>query len=224
MREVIFPSGRRELAGRLFEPVAGKAGGRAVLFVHGQGGSQNSYKHRAEVVSAELNATCLTFNLSVDPEDNDTNGVPVTDHLDEVISAFDFLTSRPAVDRTRVGVCGASYGGYLVALLSAHRSIRRLILRAPSLACDHFPTKRLATRRDTTYELDSLKALAAYGRETLIIQSERDEVIPESHILAYLGSNSRAEREQIREATHALTCPVWDEQFIRYIVSWFRQI
>jgi dipeptidyl aminopeptidase/acylaminoacyl peptidase len=131
MRQLIFPSGRRELTGRLFDHVRGGATRRAVLFVHGQGSSQESYKHRAEVASASLEAVCLTFNLSGHGKDiGDSEEYSVVEHLDDVVAAFDFLASHPAVDRTRIGVCGASYGAYLAALLTAHRNFRSLILRA----------------------------------------------------------------------------------------------
>jgi cephalosporin-C deacetylase-like acetyl esterase len=88
--------------------------------VHGQASSQESYKSGAEVASARLDAVCLTFNLSGHGKDiGDSEEYLVIEHLDDVIAAFDFLASHPAVDRTRIGVCGASYGAYLAALLTA---------------------------------------------------------------------------------------------------------
>jgi len=193
--------------------------------VHGQGSSQESYKQRAEIASATLGAICLTFNLTRHGEaDANSEKYLVVKHLNDVIAAFDYLASDPLLDRQRIGVCGASYGGYLATLLTLHRNIRRLILRAPSLAVDHNLLKPPSADPDAQYEFDSLKALAGYTGETLIIQSERDEVIPESHIDAYLRANPRAGKKVIPEAMHALTNPAWDKLFVQYIVDWFRDM
>ena len=89
---------------------------------------------------------------------------------------------------------------------------------------DHDSSNRYAAKAESKYELDSLKTLAAYGGDTLIIQSEKDEVIPESHIVAYLGVNSQAKLKVIREASHALRNPMWDREFIGYIVDWFKDL
>ena len=222
MREVSFSAGCRELSGRVFDCLGGGAARRAILFVHGQGGSQESYKHRAEIASASLGAICLTFNLTGHGEPSvNSEKYSVCEHLNDVIAAYDYLASNPLVDRKRTGVCGASYGGYLAALLTPHRYMRRLILRAPSLAVDHDLSNPMSATPDAQYEFDSLKALAGYSGEILIIQSELDEVIPESHISAYLRSNRHARKVVIPEAMHALTNPAWDKQFIRYIVDWF---
>jgi uncharacterized protein len=219
MQEVFFPAGRHELSGRVFDCAGGGAARRGILFVHGQGSSQESYKHRAETASATLEAICLTFNLSGHGEaDANSEKYSVREHLNDVIAAFDYLASNTFLDQQRIGVCGASYGGYLAALLTLRRNIRRLVLRAPSLAVDH----NLSIGPGAQYEFDSLKALAGYEGEILIIQSERDEVIPEAHISAYLRANSRARKEVIPDAMHALTNPAWDRLFIQYIVDWFR--
>jgi len=219
MREVSFPAGRHELIGRVFDCGGGGTARRGILFVHGQGSSQESYKHRAETASATLDAICLTFNLTGRGEpDANSERNSILEHLNDLISAFDYLSSEALLDRQRIGVCGASYGGYLAALLTEHRNFSRLILRAPSLAVDH----DLSVGPDAQYGFDSLKALASYSGGILIIQSERDEIIPEAHISAYLRANPRAIKEVIPEATHALSNPAWDRLFVRYIVNWFR--
>jgi pimeloyl-ACP methyl ester carboxylesterase len=129
------------------------------------------------------------------------------------------------VDRERVGVCGASYGGYLTALLTARRPVKRLILRAPSLVEDIAlpPWQRPpSASREVPERFDSLRLLRRYDGEVLIVESEMDEVIPASHIDVYLSACSHAEREVIPCATHALTEPKWDEIFVNMIIKWFR--
>jgi len=223
-----FPSGNRSLTGRIFGPSHAAVGRCGILFVHGQGSSQRGYEHRARSASSNLDAICLTFDLSGHGDDAaNYDRYSVYDHLEDVIAAYDRLASHEAVDPSRVGVCGASYGGYLAALLTDHRAVKRLILRAPSLASDvNFPTQRGSSSVSAPVPdgFDSLKILARYVGELLIIESEKDEVIPPSYIAAYLRACPHAQHEMIPGATHALTSPSWDEVFVNSIVRWFRDL
>jgi uncharacterized protein len=226
---VSFPSGSRQLAGRVFTPSLPQAGRRAVLFVHGQKSSLRGYEDRALLVSRDLDATCLTFNLSGHGDDAGSyDKYSVYDHLQDVIAAFDYLIRHKDVDRSSVGVCGASYGAYLAALLTARRDIKRLILRAPSLAMDvNFPNRegRSSTPGQVPDGFDSLRILSGYPGEVLIIESERDEVIPKSHIAAYQRACSHPQHEVIPGATHGISANAdWEKAFVLFIVWWFRDL
>lgn len=225
MHEFSFGSGHRRLVGRIFDPSGASTDLRAVLFVHGQGSSQTGYRSRARLASRNLDAVCMTFDLSGHGHDA-ANFARYSgyDHLQDVVAAYDRLASHAAVDRTRIGVCGASYGGYLAALLTGHRAVKRLILRAPSLHQDvDFPSRKpRASPCDKAPEgFDSLEVVSHYVGEVLILESEKDDVVPASHIAAYLRACSRAKHQVIPGATHALTDPIWDKVFIGAIVNWF---
>ncbi|HEY6770264.1 MAG TPA: alpha/beta fold hydrolase [Candidatus Sulfotelmatobacter sp.] len=226
---VSFPSESRQLAGRIFSPSLPEAGRRAVFFVHGQKSSQRGYEDRALLASRDLDAMCLTFDLSGHGDDaGNYDKYSVVDHLQDVIAAFDYLVRHKDVDHSRVGVCGASYGAYLAALLTARRDIKRLILRAPSLATDvGFPNRegRSAAPGEIPDGFDSLAILSGYPGEVLIIESERDEVIPQSHIAAYRSACSHAEHEVIPGATHGISANAsWEKAFVLSIVRWFRDL
>lgn len=226
IQTVSFASGSRQLVGRVFGPSHPRTERPAILFVHGQKSSQRGYESRARLASMDLDAISLTFDLSGHGDDTGSyEKYSVHNHLQDVMAAFDYLVHHEEVDQARVGVCGASYGAYLAALLIAHRPVKRLILRAPSLATDPgFPNGEV--RPWSTDQIpdgfDSLRILSGYPGEVLIIQSERDEVIPKSHIAAYQRACSRVQREVIRGATHALSQPSWEADFQRFIVQWFR--
>lgn len=204
------------------------ARGRAVLFVHGLRSDQRGYKFRAEAVSSALDAISLTFDLSGHGDDAPSFcRYSVYDHLEDVLAAYDYLTSHEPVDQARIGVCGASYGGYLAALLTAHRMVKQLILRAPSLASDTtFPRQDQQPPLDPAIPagFDSLEILRKYHGDVLIIESENDEIIPQSYIEAYKRACSHAHHKVIPEATHALTNPRWDSEFVRHIVTRFRHL
>jgi pimeloyl-ACP methyl ester carboxylesterase len=225
MQEVSFTSGNRALVGCIFDQGSAGTVRRGVMFVHGQGSSQKGYEQRARKVSRCLDAVCLTFDLSGHGRDAaNFNRYSVYDHLQDVLAAYDYLASLDDVNLGRVGVCGASYGGYLASLVTATRAVKRLILRAPSLAKDvKCPTlyNQSPFAKEVPDEFDSIKILGRYTGEVLIVESEKDEVIPKPHIAAYLGTCSRAQHQVIPDATHALTNPRWDEVFVTGINNWF---
>jgi dienelactone hydrolase len=143
-----------------------------------------------------------------------------------VIAAYDYLAALDTTDPARIGACGASYGAYLTALLSADRPLKRLLLRAPALASDvHFPASGTSSRpRNESEAFDSLAAISRYTGQVLVLESELDCRIPHSHITAYLKACQRAEHEVIPGARHTLDDPAWNEAFIQAIIRWFRDL
>ena len=224
-QKLSFPSGNRSLVGCIFGPSRNTAGRRGILFVHGQGAAKEGMNcargwHRAtsmRFVSRSISAAmAMTRPTSLE--------YSVYEHLQDVVAAYDLLAEHEAVDRARIGVCGASYGGYLAALLTAHRAVRRLILRAPSLGTDvDFPPRqqRPPISAGPPKGFDSLEILSRYTGDVLIIESEKDEIIPPSHIAAYVRTCSHAQHEVIPEARHALTDQTWNAMFVDAILRWF---
>ncbi len=225
-----IPSGDRTLKGTTFIRENGQTGDAALLFVHGLGSSQAAYADRARKVSDNLGIRCLTFDLSGHGHDRaSADRFSVYDHIGDVIAACDYLAAKANPHSGRIGACGASYGAYLAALLPEHRSVQRLLLRAPAVAGDvEFPAPErtpipgyLAGRPDA---FDSLSALSRFTGPVLILESELDERIPHSQILAHLDACPQAKHEVIAGATHALTDPVWDAVFVDAIIRWFRNL
>ena len=228
--ETTFQSANRQLHGRLFSLGTSLDQRRAILFVHGLGSGQDGYQKRAATASRKLDAVCLTFDLSGHGVDAPNFAeYSIDDHFQDVISGYDFLVSRQTVDPTRVGVCGASYGGLLAVLLTGRRPVKRLLLRAPSL--DGYAASRTGRRgpvstqlSQTTEEWDGIAVLARYQGPVLIVESEKDEVIPHASIEAYLRLSPGSQHQVIPNATHALTDPAWDAAFVASISSWFKDL
>lgn len=219
IQDVVIESGIRLLPGRLWSGTR-EPEQRRILFVHGYQSTQTNYALRAQSASADLAAICLTFDLSGHGRDAARlSSYAFSDHIDDVIAAYDYLAMLPPASNARIGVCGASYGGYLAAVLTAHRSVKRLILRATPLASGVASTLGLPSSHGLP---DSLGILSRYTGDTLIIESELDCVVPHDHIAAYLASNSTAQHMVIPGATHALTDPAWDKMFVGAMIEWFR--
>lgn len=227
-RAVVVRSGGRDLSGHLFDPDGGPSPRPGLLFVHGLRSDQGGYRRRAAVASAALGAVCLTFDLSGHGSSPGAlDDLSPREHLLDMLAAYDELTGHGQVDVDRVGVCAASYGAYLSALLVSRRPVKRLLLRAPALYADDDLDTPLGRRRASRGDVRApvlFQGLAGFGGDIMVLESERDESIPHSVIEAYLAAFPRARHEVIAGATHGLTEPAWQEQFLRGIVGWFGEL
>ena len=207
----------------------------AVLFIHGWTSSQKGYISRAQAVS-NLGYICLTFNMRGHGEsEGNLEYLSRKDHLEDCITAYDFLSSQPNIIRNKIHVVGASYGGYLASLLSTKRSVASLVLRAPALYPDEqFTTPTLHLIREniqiyrqknlTYQENKALSAVHSYGGNILLIECENDTDVPKPTTNSYaqaIRDQKQLTRILIPSADHALTQPQWNQFFIDTLVSWF---
>ncbi|WP_250033857.1 alpha/beta hydrolase family protein [Paractinoplanes maris] len=219
MDPIAIPAGggRPSLAGALFTP-AGAGPRPALLFVHGLDSDQYGYQIRARALSEPLGLVCLTFDLG---GHGDSGGglddLTPRDHLADLVAAYDVLAAHPVVDPARIGVCGASYGGYLAALLVAERPVRRLLLRAPGLYDDAVLDRPLRERPHSGVGAASTAAtrsLARFTGEVLIVASGADEVIPRAVISAYQDAGPRTRLVTLKGVPHQLAEPDHRRRFL----------
>jgi dienelactone hydrolase len=205
-----------------------------VLFVQGWGSGQEQYLPRAREIAA-LGCVGLTFEpRGVAQTDPQHETVTREDNLRDVVAAYDALASHPTVDRSAIGVVGASYGGYLAAILSSLRNIHWLALRVPALYKDqdwHSPKRRLDRDELAAYrrrpldpdENRALKACAAFKGDVLIVESEHDDIVPHSAIANYLAAFQKAHsltHRVIAGADHALSEDPWQQAYTSLFVNW----
>jgi pimeloyl-ACP methyl ester carboxylesterase len=232
MREIRISVDQRSLTGRLFEPAAspddviGDAGHAGLLFVHGYASDQSGYRPRAEAACRELGLICFTFDLG--GHGNSTGNrleLSRQDHLQDLISAYDWLRAVRGVGPARIGVCGASYGAYLACLLISERPVKRLLLRAPALPDEEISNDAPGERQQVNAAADTaLRNLRNFRGDTLVLESEADEVIPHAVIDKYLAAAGRCTHHVIPDAAHALVREEWNAAFIREILEWFRDL
>lgn len=198
-----------------------------MLFVHGQGSSQRGYMDRAAAVTERLGATCLTFDLSGHGEsDGDRTTLTPRDHMEDALRAFDALVRSPGVEPDRVGVCAASYGAYIAALLLGERDVRSALVRAPALYSDadlDRPDPNRLSTEETVESAAALRAVAAYDGPLLIVESEHDEAIPHAIVESYSRANRDARHELMIGAAHRLSDERVRGRFVEIVVAWFAE-
>jgi dienelactone hydrolase len=205
-----------------------------VLFLQGWGSGQEQYLPRARQIAA-LGCICLTFKpRGVARADPLHETVTRADNLRDVLAAYDLLVHRRSIDATAVGVVGASYGAYLAAILASLRPVRWLALRAPAIYKDGdwaSPKRRLNRDELAAYrrrpidpaENRALRACAGFAGDVLIVESERDEVVPHPVIANYLAAFGKARSltyRVIQGADHALSEEAFQQAYTSLLVSW----
>ena len=217
--------------------IAGITTGPAVLFVHGWGGSQQQYLSRARAV-AELGFICLTFDLRGHARsDEQRETVSREDNLRDLFAAYATLARRPGVDPESIGVVGSSYGAYLAAIMTAQRAVRWIALRAPALYNDvgwELPKRKLhedsdfaAYRRRVVApeENRALRACAAFRGNVLIVESEKDDIVPHPVIVNYLAAFTQARsvtHRMVEAADHGLSEVSWQQTSTSFLLRWLR--
>jgi uncharacterized protein len=224
------------IAGTLLAPATAMPG---VLFVHGWGDSQEQDLQRAREVVG-MGCVCLTFDLRGHAGTGARREtVTREDGLRDLLAAYDCLAGQRGVDSSTIAVVGISYGGYLAAILTGLRPVRWLALRAPALYKDadwSVPKRKLhqdadfhAYRRRELPPDDNraLRAAAAYRGDVLIVESERDDVVPHpvmaSYVAAFGNAHSLTSRV-IKEADHSLREERWQRAYTSILVNWLTEM
>jgi pimeloyl-ACP methyl ester carboxylesterase len=234
----IVVDGQR-IEGTLVAPDALEASVPGVLFVHGWGGDQAQYLGEAHASARALGCVCLTFNLRGHAEtEAQHETVTREDNLRDVVAAYDVLASRPAVDKSCIVLVGSSYGAYLGALLTYMRPVRLLALHAPALYKDNdweLPKRKLhvdpdfAAYRRLSLRAEDNRALGACAQflgDALVVESERDEIIPHPAVANYIAAlaNSHSLTYRVIEgADHALSQEPWERAYTELLVGWLSE-
>ena len=235
MKKISFLVDKQKVKGTLIFPKVIKKQNPAILFIHGWTSSETGYLPRAQAV-AQHGAICLTLNLrGHGKSEGNLKDFSRENHLKDVLTAYDFLAGQESVVKNKIGVCGASYGGYLSSLLSSQRKIKWLVLRAPALYRDddfNIPTAKLIRENIKVYRQSkitpkdnlALKAVSKFKGNLLLIESEKDEIIPKQTIKNYcqaVNPKTIFNYKIMKNADHALTKTKWKLEFITILSKWF---
>jgi uncharacterized protein len=228
---VEIPVDGRRIPGTLVAPATAVPG---FLFVQGWGSGQEIYLARAREIAA-LGCACLTFEprgVARDHPEHET--VSREENLRDLLAAYDLLAGQEGVDASAIGVVGSSYGAYLAAVLTSLRPVRWLALRVPALYKDEdwaLPKRGLDREELAAYrrspvgaaENRALGACAAFEGDVLVVESERDDVVPHQAIANYVAAFERAHSltyRVIAGADHGLSEERWHQAYTSLLVTW----
>ncbi len=239
-----FKSENQNLAATLIRPEGHKEPLPALIWIHGWKSDRKGNTKRAKEIS-KLGFICLTVDLRGHGESDGTiDQYSVKDHLEDIRAAYKYLTELKEVNQNEIGIIGSSYGGNLSAIATNYLKFKWLVLRVPALYLDKYidvPTEMLIGKdeegkafksSDATPETSlSLKGVANFSGEILIVESEKDDVIPHTVIENYLkfikdepSSRLRAKRrltyKVMKGAPHSLETEVQENEYIDILKKW----
>ena len=229
MKEVQITSGFGTLCGTMFSD-SDSLKKPGVLLLHGWMSAQDRMYEIAGLLATEMGAVCLTVDLRGHGKTGgDLEPLSRKDFLDDVLVAYDYLASQENVDATRMGVIGSSFGGHLAALLTARRGLSWAVLHVPAdypdasfadskvLAPDNMGWRQEVRVWSTT---DALRSLHSFGGKVLIVESEKDEVIPRQTLLNYQNATQGNSSYVImKNAPHSITRYPDFKRELNHIVS-----
>lgn len=156
------------------------------------------------------------------------------DNLRQVLRDYQLLHAQERPDA--MGVLGFSYGGYMAALLAGMYPFDWLVLRSPAIYPDEdwlLPKEALDKRAVDAYRRkvhtpDGNRALAAchaFRGDVLLVQSERDTVVPapvtEGYAWAFDNARSLV-RHTLLNADHPLSELKWRQTYHAIVIDWLR--
>ena len=146
--------------------------------------------------------------------------------------SLEFLLSQN-VDRTRVGIQGTSFGGYVAGmLLIDYDFIKSVVLRVPASYSDEWLNKTVhasdyksfVSKKENWINSSSYKGIGNFSGSLLVIKSKNDELVPSECVNKYLNDAVKAKNKKmvIQDADHAFkNYPEALNEFYSLTQDWF---
>lgn len=230
-------SAGQNLAATLIKPKNSNGPLPALIFIHGWKSNQNGNIKRATEVS-KLGLICLTVDLRGHGQSQGIiSQYSQKDHLEDIKSAYKYLLENPEVDPDNIGIIGSSYGGSLSAVATNFLKFKWLVLRVPALYLDKYfdvPTEELIHKDEegkafrssglTPEKSLALKGVANFKGKILIVESEKDEIIPHPVIENYQQViNKKKLTYKIMKGTpHSLETEQQEKEYIEILKNWLK--
>ncbi|OGE03880.1 hypothetical protein A3B51_01415 [Candidatus Curtissbacteria bacterium RIFCSPLOWO2_01_FULL_41_18] len=238
IRPYTFENDGLRLDGTIFKPPDEKDKHPAILFVHGWTSERKRSFQYAKSL-ADLGYICLLFDMrGHGTSEGDINKATTKESLDDVLAAYDYLLQVEGVDKENISAVGSSFGGYLVTLLTTKRNVKRLVLRVPAeYPNSDFKKSKMQTsggedpavyawrnQHRKSRETFALEAVSNFKSKILIIESEKDDVIPHQVIENYINAikdKSKLTHIVMKNAHHSIKEGPFRDEVERILVKWF---
>ena len=227
-RVVEFRVGEDTLRGSLFIP-DGKGPFPAVIFFHGSGSTGDTYFEASEKL-ANSGILALMFNFrGCGISDGDFSKQTIGMGVEDAKAGLKYLLSLKEIDKSRIGLTGSSFGGFLAALLSSDYDFKSIALIVPA---SYSPALMNTFRTDTPTVLKkdfdksvSYEKIHNFKNNLLIVQSESDDILPEGMVEKYLEVAVNAKKMEhliLKGAGHRIKLfPEAKKVLLEKLTSWF---
>ncbi len=253
---VVLENSGQKIFGILEKP-SGEGPFPAVLLCHGfaanKAGQKRQYVKTASRLAEEgMLAFRFDYRGCGDSE-GEVEEMSLTGNIGDAVAAMEWLSSRPDVDASRIGVLGRSMGGPISIQLARHFSfVKSLCLWSPvsdsarwrrrwrwfsllpsfseTVWLDNVPYSRALIMRyfQEYFDLEPSRAMADLGHIPLLhVHGEKDIVVTQDHLEEYVKyrENAQAQTDWLRlpESDHAFHEPSELKRLIECSVDWFRK-
>ena len=207
----------------------------ALIFIHGWRSNKTGNITRSLEIS-KLGFICLSIDLRGHGDSDGTvEEFSRQDHIEDIKNAYAYLENLEHVDKNKIGIVGASYGGYLAAVATNFLKFNRLVLRVPALYFDEEfktstdklikdDTKAFKTWNLTPEKSLALKGLKNFKGKILIIEAEKDTIIPKEVIENYkeIANPKLTKYVLMRDTPHSLETQPQEEAYIYILKNWLQ--
>jgi len=206
----------------------------AILVIHGWTSEMARYPERV-APEIDMGYTALLFDMRGHGQTGgDLDTLSPHDHLNDCITAYDYMMNLDTVDPDNISVFGSSYGGYMASLLSAKRKVDHLVLNVPALYPDEiFDLPKLQRSQQTTeyrkrvlqpHDNMALQAVHDFTGDLLLIEAEFDEQVDAQVIKNFRNvAKSGYDYSLIKGADHSMKNPGANEARIQVMAKWFKK-
>lgn len=226
-----LPVGDREVKATIqtYDQASGE-----ILWLMGRGAARLDSLEDRERQAKLFKRDMLTFDYSGQGETGgDFGETTISQHVQEAKAAYGWLHQIYSGPLT---VTGASYGGFIAALIAAESPSDNLILRAPALFTPDkldIPWSELEAEvpgitRDYRHDLELMvknplfEKLARFTGRILIIEHGADDVIPPTVLQAYREALPQADYWLAPDVLHSVTASSQEarHRYEKHIADW----
>ena len=226
------------LKGNLFYPEKIKEKNPSILFIHGWTSEKTrSYQYAEALI--KLGYIVMLFDMRCHGiSEGNINIATPKEFLNDCIAAYDYFSQVKGVDKDNISIVGSSFGGYLSSILTAKRKIKNLVLRVPAdYTNDAFEKPKMgnAGKNPEIFkwrlipkkysETFALQALHDFYGNVLIIESEKDTIVPHQIIQNYavaVKDKSKLDHIVMKGVSHSIKPGPFKDKVTQILVAWFK--
>jgi esterase/lipase len=188
----------------------------ALIFIHGSTSNHHSFDFLVENLKEKF--VCLSFDhLGCGKSSGQFEEFTLEDRLEQAKFVLKFLLEKEFVGKENISFIGSSMGAHIACRLTEFFSPKNLILRAPACYRKDYERVKMIPKwlpwdKENKFWPQkpslALESLRKFNGRLLIIESEKDEVIPKSLINDFFNTAvnvSQKKVEVIKNASHKIS-------------------